>query len=71
MLLDVARNFGVAVRFGIQPNTSPSSRCGGEIEQDRSFALLGDAERLVDDGFPWNGHQTSFTRALRSWSLVL
>jgi hypothetical protein len=52
MLLDIARNVVVAVRFGLQPNTSPSSRRGGEIEQDRSFALLGDAQRHLDYFLP-------------------
>lgn len=63
MLRDIARDFGVTVRFGLQPNASPSSRRGGEIEQDRPFAVPGNAERFVDGCFPRNGHQTSLPGA--------
>ena len=32
--MDEVRNFFVGVRFGLQPNTSASSRSGTEVKQD-------------------------------------
>ena len=56
VFVDEGSGFVVAVRFGLQPNTSASGRSSAEIDQHRSFTGLCFRERRVGVCHPVNFH---------------
>lgn len=57
ILMNEIGGLGVLIRFGIQPNTTPSGRRSAEIEQDRTVVLPGFGECLIDIFTPVHGHR--------------
>jgi hypothetical protein len=63
VVIDELGSSSFFVRLGIQPSTSPSRRCGTEIQQDRTILFSRCEQGVIDVLAPVNGHLPSFALA--------
>ena len=67
ILINESRDFIVVIRFGLQPNTSASSRRGAEVEQQGFLVSLCLIERSIYVFVPLNSHFQSLLQLNRIW----
>ncbi|WP_428326641.1 hypothetical protein [Nitrosopumilus sp.] len=68
-LNDVADFTNQSVSNGLSPETSNGSGCDGDCEEP-TLGVLPDGQRIVEDGFTYNGHSVDVERFFTPYPLI-